>query len=276
MAIGEGPTKVESERKFEQNLTNHGYDDWEFEPGIEGRSRKPDYHVNWQGSTQLLEVKELHAKAPIPTGAYFINPYAGLRKEINEGRIKFKEFKDHTCSLVVYVIDDWEVRLDPESVFAAMLGDLGFTVGFDVNKGQLKSGTEQNSFLSGGKMVRPGSCEPQNTTISAIIVLEDYSIKSPALLREARFAVRTREKQLDRPLEIAEELELRANLYEKYPRHGQQVARVVVFENPFARRKLPASIFRGPYDERWLYDEPDVKRTFAGSRLLEVESLELE
>jgi hypothetical protein len=148
---------------------------WTYEPQIPGKSKKPDYLLKYNGQECFFEVKELRKKGNEPTKrSAYIDPYTGLRKEINEARKQFKQFKEHSCSLVVFNVDDKQARLDPQTVFGAMLGNLGFQMYVDVAEGKAVKGTERNAFLNGGKMINYKRRQPQNTTISAIIVLEGF------------------------------------------------------------------------------------------------------
>jgi len=168
--------KNESEKFFEQYLDSNGFQGkWTYEPSIPGKIKKPDYLLNWKGEKHFFEVKELRKKPNEPTTrAAYINPYSSLRTEINEVRKQFKEYKEYSCSLVVFNVDDRQARLKPIFIFGAMLGNLGLQAEYDPDKGDVVAGSERNAFLDGGKMVDGKGKRKQNTTVSAIVVLGEF------------------------------------------------------------------------------------------------------
>jgi hypothetical protein len=264
-------SKNESEKVFEQYLDSNGFQDkWRYEPSIQGKSKKPDYLLDWKGQECFFEVKELRKKTNQPIGeAVWIDPYSSLRSEIDEAREKFREYKKYSCSLVVFNVDDRQARLKPIFVFGAMLGDLGFTWNYDADKGASATGSETNAFLRGGKMIDDKKGRLQNTTISAIIALEEFSDDS-----EIQKALKEELKKYSKPLTLEEEVAINMKLAKDH--HSSCVPRVVVIENPFARMVFPADLFNGPFDERWRWNEKQngkIERVFAGSKLEELEQL---
>jgi len=169
-------TKNESEKIFEQYLDTNGFKDkWTYEPSTPNKSKRPDYLLEFNEEKYFFEVKELIEKPNQRTqGAVWMDPYSSLRDKINEARKKFKEYKKHSCSLVVFKVIDLHARLKPLCVFGAMLGNLGFTWGVDRHDGKVVEGTEKNAFLDGGKMIDGKGKHLQNTTISTIVVLEEH------------------------------------------------------------------------------------------------------
>lgn len=206
-----------SEQLFEQYMLANEYRGWEHEPTIEGKRKRPDYRLPWQGFDYFFEVKEFHGEPPsqLPH-AEFYDPYAPVREAINQARIKFREFRQFCCSLVVHNIDNECSRLDPEQMFAAMLGNLGFKMPLDSHRGIADATTMEIDCLGGGKMIDPKSGKPQNTTISAIIVLEN----------------------------VHTEHCVRARVFENPVRNAK---------NPHAPQ-VPSTLFRGPNGERWQFD----------------------
>ena len=128
--------KTDSELLFQEYLQQRGVAA-DFEPKIEGKRRRIDFRLASNGTDIFCELKELHEKRPHPGGATQFNPYSGLRKMIHEGRIKFQEYKEHCCVLVVHNIDDWQFRDHPQIVYGAMLGNLGLQIPYDPQKGAL-------------------------------------------------------------------------------------------------------------------------------------------
>ena len=268
--------RTDSERLFEQYLHEQGYNGWEFEPVLEGKTKRPDYLLRWKGRELLFEVKELRAKEPLPkVWAGFTNPYAGLRKKIEAARKKFKEFGEYCCSLI-HCSFDWKVRPNPQFVFGAMLGDLGFTIPFDPERGIAKPGPVTSTFLGGGKMIRQKTHEAQNTTISSMVLLEEYTAKDLDFLCAYEKEVNRQETQEKREIDTVERMEIRHRLHPLFPQHTRHVPRVIVVENPVARVPLPRGLFTGPYDERWEYANGEIQRIFAGEPLLQQEEAENE
>jgi hypothetical protein len=259
--------KNESEKFFEQYLDSNGYQGkWFYEPTIPGKNKKPDYVLEYNNNKHFFEVKELRKKPDEPNFPAFINPYKSLRSEINEARVQFKEYKGDSCSLVVFNIDDRQAQLDPLHVFAAMLGDLAFTMDYDSEKGKTVAGSERSVFSKKGKMINYKESQPQNTTINAIVVLEELHDN-----REIEKALRREIAKQDRHISIIDKIDIRMKLYEDH--HVEVVPRVVVTENPFAKVPFPSDLFCGPYDERWRIQNDKTERFFAGEVLKEIESL---
>jgi len=261
----------ESENIFEQYLDSNGFQGkWVYEPSIPGKIKKPDYLLDWKGEKHFFEVKELRKKPNEPTTrAAYINTCSSLRTEINEVRKKFKEYKEYSCSLVVFNVDDRQARLKPIFIFGAMLGNLGISADFDTEKGETVEGSERNVFHGGGKMIDYKGRRKQNTTISAIIVLEEFLDNI-----EVEKALSEEMKKQGKKFTGPELVEVRMKLYEAH--HVRRVPRLVVVENPFARMALPADLFNRPFDERWRWIEEQngkIERIFAGNKLKELENL---
>lgn len=255
---------TEGESLFENYLSSNGYKDFTFEPDIPCQRKKPDYLLRWHGQEFFFEVKDLHQKSPFPEGGVHIDPYKSLREEINEVRKKFKTFKDWCCSLVVYNISDWEAKLEPRDVFAAMLGNLGWVMDYDRRAGVADPDTMRLAFRDGGKMIGPRTGEPQNTTISSIIVLEWFRVENEEFLHACQKLPPGEKRAV-----------FAAEHWLKYP-PSQRFLRVRVNHNPDASNPLPDFIFNGSYDEHWQIQANGVVRVFASDRLRKAEFLENE
>ena len=242
---------------------------WTHEPQIPGKSKKPDYLLNHNGQECFFEVKELRKKDNEPTKwPAYIDPYTGLRNKIDKAKKQFKEYKEHCCSLVVFNIDDRQARFDPQTILGAMLGNLGFEMDIDVAEGKGVEGTERNVFLGGGKMIDDKRNQPRNTTISAIVVLEEFRDDS-----EIQKAIKEEVKKQGKPLTLVEKVEANIKIVKNH--HSSCVPRVVVVESPFARMAFPEGLFVGPFDERWRYTMQNGarERVFVGNELRELEEL---
>jgi hypothetical protein len=260
-------TKNESEKIFEQYLNSNGYQEkWAYEPTIPGKSKKPDYMLNFNNKNCFFEVKELRKKPDEPNFPAYINPYKSLRSEINEVRRQFKEYKNYSCSLVVFNIDDRQARLAPLYVYGAMLGNLGLEMDYDPEKGEVDTDSARNVFDKKGKMINYKRLQPQNKTISTVVVLENFRDDS-----EIQKATREKVNKQSKPL-TQEKWHL---IIEDIVRihHSVYVPRVVIVENPFATIVFPENLFVGPFDERWKIQNDKIERVFAGDAIKEIESL---
>jgi hypothetical protein len=269
-ALSQGAMKTRSEELFEQYLDLNGFKGrYTYEPSIAGKSKKPDYCLDYNGQKCFFEVKELRKKQDEPPEgiAAWIDPYSGLREEINEARKKFREFKDYSCSLVVFNIDDRQARTDPRTILGVMLGNLGVSWEIDVTKGRTVRGTERNVFLDGGKMI-DNKGRLQNTTISAIVVLDEFRDDS-----EIQKAIRDEVKKQGKPLTLVEKVEINMRVVKNH--HSSRTPRVIIVENPYARIAFPEDLFVGPFDEhwRWTMENRKIERVFAGDKLKELEIL---
>lgn len=89
------PTTV-GELLFQNYLDGMRYP-YEFEKEFPGKSKRPDYTVT-KNSVFLFDVKDFERYMPL--GGGFYDPYPRIREKIEEGREKFKEFKEYPCSLL--------------------------------------------------------------------------------------------------------------------------------------------------------------------------------
>ena len=222
----------------------------------------------WNDSFLLFEVKEFRADGEDwrpGFGSY--DPYPPLREKINAASKKFKDLDTHCCSLVLYNVDKPLIHLEWRFIYAAMLGNLGFSVPIDVPGLAVPADKEIRSVLtSGGKMHRERGgvpVAPQNQTISAIVVLEQFPIGQRRFLS----FVKQMEQQRGTKLAIDEVI----NETERASGTDLDVSlrqlRVVVNENPYARIPLPTELFRGPYDERYGGRDGLVQRLFQGDEI---------
>jgi hypothetical protein len=224
----------------------------EFEKQFPGKSKRPDHTVTKNG-VHLFDVKDFDPYTPLGFSAY--DPYPRIREKIEEGREKFKQFKEFPCSLVLYNNGNAFVHLESfDIMLGSMYGDSGFTVPVDTKLGKA-AGPLKKAFLSRGKMVRP--THNQNTTISALITLRHVGVgmrqyrkivnKFPGLSMEETLAAAT----------------------EKFPNFdlGEKQLGVIVWENAVARIPLSRELFTGPYDERWGYDGGFQTVVFRGEKL---------
>jgi hypothetical protein len=261
-ASGKNP----SEMLFEQYLDARGLRNWEFEPKIEGKTKRPDYRLIHETAELFFEVKEFRRALPAGSGAY--DPYGPIREKINEGYRKFREFKEYCCSLVLYNPAAPLIHLsDPEIMFGCMLGNLGVRVPRALVGGG-QAGPATRAFLGGGKMGNHRRRQPQNTTISSVIALSHF----PVGQRRLEIEMTKAKQSLARSLTLEECWDLcQRHRTEDGTSIDTRVLRVVVYENPYARVPLPRNIFDGPFDERWGPDGDAIGLIYAGPEIAKLE-----
>ena len=220
--------RTEGERLFEEYLTSRRLQNFEYERSFRRKSKRPDYTLTVCLRKYLFDVKDFKTVAT-SSGRY--DPYRPVREKINQASKKFKEFKQWPCSLVLYNRGGALVHLmSPDHMFASMYGDISLTWDVDISKGVSVPNSERGTFGKGGKMIRPRTNEPQNTTISSLISLRHLTNQST----------------------------------------GQRGLGVSVWHNVTARRRLPSHLFRGTFDEEFDLVENSFERTFAGNGVLNV------
>jgi len=263
------PSKNKSEILFEQYLAISGLADFEFEKEFPDRSQRPDYTVRLAEGTEILfEVKEFRATTDefLPGGGGAYDPYAFIREKIDQGREKFKAFKDRCCCLVLFNRDKPLVDLSWQMIYGAMLGNVGFRIPINLKPGTSDEAATENIFMGGGKMLQYRGLQPvrpQNQTISAIVALD--------LLPVGRIRFDTHIEQLERKRKEEVGVEEYTQLIESLRGTERDTTliqlRGVVHENPYAREGLglPVDLFKGPYDERYGWKDGKIQRLYAGA-----------
>src|SRR5208337_3053818 len=227
------PIRTQSEALLQEYLRSHGLTDVEVDPVIENSSSQPDYRLRADGFEVLFDVEELSTKPAdgrTRGGAY--NPYGPIREKINAARRKFKDMEGHCCCLILENQEKPRIGLNWQIIMAAMLSDLGLSSPI----GQSQAETIKHSTAS-----------PENTIISAIIVVERY------LIGEKRFRlfVYEREQELGRELSVEEYLQALEQSAGTERDLSLNRVRVRVHENPYAKVPLDRRLFKGPFDERY-------------------------
>jgi len=265
------PSKNKSELLFEQYLAMSGLSDFEFEKEFAGRPQRPDYVVRLVDGTEVLfEVKEFKSSIDdfLPGGGGAYDPYTFIREKIDQGREKFKTFKDHCCCLVLFNRDKPLVDLSWQMIYGAMLGNVGFRIPMNFETGVADEAATEPVFMHGGKMVRYRGLQPigpQNQTISAILVLDllpvgrirfDAYIEQLEGQRKQEVGV----EEYTRLIEDARGSDCDTTLIQP---------RGVLHENPHARQgfEFPEGLFRGPYDERYGWKDGVIQRLYAGNAI---------
>jgi hypothetical protein len=273
--------KTESERLFETYLEASGHLEFEFEPQVSEASARPDFvlNVSIEGSQLrvLLEVKEFQpTPADFQLGGGSYDPYGAIRDKIQEGRRKFREFKQYPCGLVLYNAGKPLVDLRWEFIYGAMLGNLGYSMPFDPVRGALvDKPTLMPVFTQGGEMHREKDSvpiEPQNTTISAIVVLELL----PVGKRRLEIEVAKKARELGQGLRYEDYFRLVDSSRGTERDVSLRQLRTVTCLNPYRRIAFPERLFRGPYDECFGEISMELQRKYVGEQLKQIESAERE
>jgi len=231
-------TRTPGETLFEQYLRAQNLP-FEFEKEHPGRSRHPDYTIEWNGQTVVFDVKDFVPPEKAALGFGFFDPYTRIREKIEQGRDKFKQYKEYCCGLVLYNGGQPFVSLhEPDIMLGAMYGDSGFTFPVDTKTGVGDKSQLKSAFLGRGKMIRPNWSQPQNTTISALITavrIQPHYLQLLDLVGE------------DPRRDLADcEAEIRSRIPDYNP--ALEAPRVIVWHNAVARIPFPEQLFRGPYD----------------------------
>ena len=251
------PVRVQSDALLQEYLRSHGLTDVEVDPVIENSSSRPDYRLRADGFEVLFDVEELSTKPTdgrIRGGAY--NPYGPIREKISATRRKFKDMEGRSCCLILENQEKPRIGLNWQIIMGAMLGDLGLPS---------RTGQQQAEALKHSQV------SPENTTVSAIIVVERYPIGE----KRFRLFVYEREQELGRELGVEEYLQALEQAAGTERDLSLSRVRVRVHENPSARFPLDRRLFTGPFDERYgLIDGPQqFGQVYAGSGVTDFEKL---
>jgi hypothetical protein len=232
-----------SEEIFENYLLNHRV---AFERIPESTVPRPDYKLHVNPHPVIVEVKEFNASPNLQPSD--LCSVSRIRERIKVARRKFALYQDQECCLVLFD-NGSTVFLQPELVLRAMFGEQQEIVG-------------QNAYrFSGLAEIRPH----QNTRVSAVATLLPIR-GGPNLLESLR-----RESGINDRTELTEHDIWRGRSDDL---DCERIAvRVVVIENPFARKPLSCAIFSGPFDERWARcDDGSFQPVFSGERIAEMRS----
>jgi len=213
----------------------------------------PDLKVVVDPQPVIVEIKEFNRSGKSRVGGYCPVPF--LRRKIKESWRQFENYSDHSCCLMLYNAGSFTVWLQPELILCAMFGEYFETM------------DPVTYRFSGEAAMRPD----RNTYISAVAGLFPLQVHRNCI-EAGRLAFRltegfTRQLTEDEALRVHRETA-------RYLGQVEQVMRAVVVENPFAPRKLPGTLFMGPFDERWYRGEDGLVRLkHSGERVAEMRSL---
>ncbi len=243
------------ELDFKDYLNSMNYP-YEFEKEFPGKRQRPDYTVT-KNREFLFDVKDFDPYMPLGAAQY--DPYPRIREKIDEGRRKFRQFKEFPCSIVLKNNGNVFVHLDSTDIMlGSMYGDAGFSFPIDIGLGRGTDNLERK-FLSRGKMVR--HAHVQNTTISALITLRYVAV---GMQRYRKMVKQYPKLGVDETLAAAAEHFPNFDLDEKH-------LGVIVWENAFARIPLSRDLFKGQYDQRWGCEDGRQLIVFTGEELAALE-----
>ncbi|MGH9432231.1 MAG: hypothetical protein ACRD3T_11890 [Terriglobia bacterium] len=267
--------KNESEELFEAFLKSNGLTDFCFQAAQEGTSTKPDYELHFRGESILFEVKQFEATPEDwRQGTRWLDAYEPIRGKIEAGRKQFKDIQGRCCCLVLYNREKPLVDLSWEYIYAAMLGDLVFHVPLGWGPGTSDADQITRGFGGRGKMHRPDAqgrpLAPQNTTISAVLVLEQFRVGQ----RRFELEVQRKRKELGRSLLLEESLALLEQSRGTERDLSLVQTRVIVHENRYAQKPLRRDLFYGNYNERYGEKDGRIQRIFAGEQIRALEAQE--
>jgi hypothetical protein len=196
-----------------------------------------------------------------------------VRNKIRRARSQFREYKNHCCSLTVFS-STMLGPTDPGMVAAAAFGPGFHQPGRDDSKLDPKPPYYRFFNKSGlGKDVHflaDAALSPvANRSFSALVFLARYSLNELHLEVWKRLYARQ---------EAGEAIDSRAQsalLEELGPtlRGSQRYAgtvRVAVIENRHARIPFPEDLFRGPFDQRWGWNDDLCGPVWIGTELEEL------
>lgn len=245
--------KTRSEDLFETYLAGLSVEfDYESDYG----GKHPDYALKSACGDHvgIIEVEEFAPLNPLPDD-FRPDSYGRIREKINSARNHFSSAKHLPCLLVLYD-NGSPVRLDEDTIYAAMLGDLTIQVPVTAWPGQdaIPNWGSRVIFGRGGKMRRGN--HSQNTTISGVAILETVYVEQRRSGYEAEKADLCGEiKEGASFLEICRALgPLLSRLERKYRRRSmdfdRSAPRLRIFQNPYARIEWPRSL-ASDADEIW-------------------------
>lgn len=247
--------RTKGEALFEEYLVSRGLQ-FDFEPVIPGKRKRPDYFVKLEDLTVVFEVKDFQESNEILLGVGAFDPYPKIRERIDRAKKKFREYKAFPCALVLFNPGATLALVDrPHVMLGSMYGDAGFKLPFNPSTGTF--GEPQPAFLGRGKVLRPGLIGPENTTLSALITLTEFRPHYELLVEKIR-------NRVELPISQLEDL-VRSEVDGYDP--ALAVPRLTVWENAFARIRFPREFANGLYDVIWGAEADCQKQVYRGTRL---------
>jgi hypothetical protein len=234
-------TVTHSELLFQQYLDSRKVT-WEREPSLPGKMRHPDYLVHLEERLCWFEVKEFDEPEAKPKGSFTVCP--SITEKIARARKQFREYKGDCCAVVLHNCASVYRSTRLDAVLSAAFGEY-----IELGQGARAPLIEEAPRFKfyGNSLLSPR----QNTTISAIVILEHYELQER--LVEAWQDLRARQGRGDTlgPLAFSEILDERERMGCSRSVSYAGTVRVRVIINPFARHPFPVNCFSGPFDQHW-------------------------
>lgn len=108
--------KNDSETLFEQYLVQNGYG-FDHEPTISGKAKKMDHRVIFEGAEVFFEEKEFRESGRMPVDGAF-DPYKRIHDKLEESWEQLNEYREYSCSLILYNGSAAPVYLKPAFITA--------------------------------------------------------------------------------------------------------------------------------------------------------------
>jgi hypothetical protein len=254
-----------SEVLFERYLSASGLP-WVYEPTFGGK--RPDYLLPTVYGDVVIEVEELRDPEPLPVGGY--SPTTAIRDTLRRAHRQLRGCRHLPNGIVVYSESIFR-GVSAENLACAAFGP-GFTSewvqnGLSTPIPTLRFAAKHECPPDYPRLANPFLSRDQNKSVSAVIVLmrfrpNEFEI---AIWRELR-----RRQALGEELRPGASLDIAAHLQAdgSWSRRGEEMLRLVVFENPHANIPFP-QVFFGPFDQRWTWQEDRCLPTWFGDRAAE-------
>lgn len=149
--------------------------------------------------------------------------------------------------------------VDPSRVLSAAFGEI-----VDMEPDSLvDAGAEPQSFrFTGEAALTP----KQNTTVSAIAILAQYRLDHAWLEAWPQVAAKQQRGERINPMEMAELCQQISE--QRGARYSyEETIRMIVLENPYARKPFPPDLFVGPFDQHWRLQSGWFRLAFMGTEL---------
>ena len=115
------PLFTDSERLFQEYLQQQGLDRFEFEPQVQGTTKRPDFRLSLDGEEIYFEVKEFDHPPEMVSGGSF-DLYGPIRSKINEAQKQLRPLKGHMCAIVLVNSCHPLVLLEPDIIYGSDAG----------------------------------------------------------------------------------------------------------------------------------------------------------
>lgn len=256
--------RTESERLFRDYLRSHGLQNFEYEPRLPESQKPPDFCLYFAGNRILFQVKELDSPHQKPDGCF--DPYAPIAAKIQEAWTQLRDFPNDCCCLVLYDARRRAPLLQRDFIYGVMLGKLTSVTPSDPRRRALIQ-KHYTIFSEAGGEMRWEFGKPHKSNVSAIAALSQLKV-GQVKFRATYTRPQGKLGTVERAVKMWE-AETRARGTTRDASLAE--LRVVVYENPYASKRLPRAVFCGPYDERFGPRRGRIIRTFVGRELRRLE-----